>query len=77
MEVDDADDPGDVETSIKKLESEELKGIVSSIKERLKEEQNEISGKASFFDFFFFSFVFFLLLMVIFFLRWLNFVFDK
>lgn len=56
MEVDDAGDPGDVETSIKKLESEELKGIVSSIKERLKEEQNEISGKASFFDYYFFFF---------------------
>ena len=42
MEV---DDPGHVKTSIKKMASEELKGVVGFLKERLKEEQNEISGK--------------------------------
>ena len=75
MEVDDAGDPGDVETSIKKLESEELKGIVSSIKERLKEEQNEISGKASFFDFFFFFFCIFSFVNGNFFLALVKFCF--
>lgn len=45
MEV---DDPGHVKTSIKKMDSEELKGVVGSLKEKLKEEQNEISGKKFF-----------------------------
>ena len=70
MEV---DDPDHVKTSIKKTESEELKGVVGSLKERLKEGQNEISGKKKNLIFRFIAFAF--LLVVIFFLFWLIFCF--
>ena len=71
MEV---DDPGHVKTSIKKMDSEELKGVVGSLKERLKEEQNEISGKKFFWLIFrFIAFVFFLMVILV--LFWLSFCF--